>query len=485
MSSLPYAIPRRSHGACIPRSQFVRLQSSLGHCLFGLCQTDAVLAEVVDGVPSSQESIAKDGQGAHGLGEVHAHDGGDTAALDLQDVVVRADGEVIAAQREGDIGELVTDSAVDSVLAVVALLGTNLGVEELGDVAGESDQGSTGVQNDTSVLKLGGIFAERDGVEINLPVGLAAQGDLGDLAGVVVLVNTTEDNLGVVSTVGIAQVEGEYLVVQKLLVDHLVERRDNAVDRDSVVAETQNAVKPAKGESQTRLAGGLGKVLVLNADVTDGNSVLGDETAQATGSVADLELGAILLEGRRRGGVVLGVEIAGDATAGLRWHPEVGAASVEDNLEVLGRGTDLDLGEVCGTDNTSASLPSGHQDEGMGWKEGLRTLSVHEVGDGNGVVLISANRGRLEHGIGMTAWAGAHVLLTESTHLDIDGVGLLWRKSSVTIVAWHLAWRTNQLLRQRDLLELHLVDAGLSGTQQRSCGKESSLHDGRLLMLIG
>jgi hypothetical protein len=41
--------------------------------------------------------------------------------------------------------------------------------------------------------------------------------------------------------------------------------------------------------------------------------------------------------------------------------------------------------------------------------------------------------------------------------------------------------QTYQLLRQRDLLELHLVDTCLgTDTQQRSCGKQSSLHDGQL-----
>ena len=40
---------------------------------------------------------------------------------------------------------------------------------------------------------------------------------------------------------------------------------------------------------------------------------------------------------------------------------------------------------------------------------------------------------------------------------------------------------TNQLLREGDLLQLELVDAGLGGSrQQRSCGDEGArLHDGR------
>ena len=44
--------------------------------------------------------------------------------------------------------------------------------------------------------------------------------------------------------------------------------------------------------------------------------------------------------------VVLGVEVAGDGTALLGWDPEVGATSVENDLEGLRRRTNGDLREV-------------------------------------------------------------------------------------------------------------------------------------------
>jgi hypothetical protein len=40
------------------------------------------------------------------------------------------------------------------------------------------------------------------------------------------------------------------------------------------------------------------------------------------------------------------VQVAGDATAGLRGNPEVGGAGVQDDLEGLRRVTNGDLGEV-------------------------------------------------------------------------------------------------------------------------------------------
>ena len=91
------------------------------------------------------------------------------------------------------------------------------------------------------------------------------------------------------------------------------------------------------------------------------------------------------------------------------------------------------------------------------------TLGVHEVADGDGVVLGRIDLHRLEHGVNMASGSSAHVLLAQAAHLHVDGHGL-------------------ELVGQRHLLELHLVDGGLGAAKQRSCCEESSLHDGRLGM---
>lgn len=94
--------------------------------LFGLGKTDGVVAQVVDAVPTAQESITQNGQGTNGLREVHAHQRADAGALDLKDVVVGSDGEVVASQGEGEVGQTSALVTVDSVLAVPRLLGANL-----------------------------------------------------------------------------------------------------------------------------------------------------------------------------------------------------------------------------------------------------------------------------------------------------------------------------------------------------------------------
>ena len=91
------------------------------------------------------------------------------------------------------------------------------------------------------------------------------------------------------------------------------------------------------------------------------------------------------------------------------------------------------------------------------------TLSVHEVADGHGVVPVDVHRCVLEHGLRVGVGAKTHVLLAEALHLLVDGDGL-------------------ELLRERDLLHLHLVNSpSLGGAEQHSCRQQSTLHDGRLL----
>lgn len=106
--------------------QFVPKIVNLSTPLLGLGKTNGAVAEVVDRVPPPEEGIAENSEGTHRLGEVHAHEGRDAGALNLKDVVVSRDGEVVAGEREGEVGQTVTLVALNSVLSVEGLLGTNL-----------------------------------------------------------------------------------------------------------------------------------------------------------------------------------------------------------------------------------------------------------------------------------------------------------------------------------------------------------------------
>lgn len=68
-----------------------------------LGKTDSVVAQVVDGVPFAEEGITKNDKGAGRRGDVKAGESGDTLALDLENVLVGANGEVVAGERESQI----------------------------------------------------------------------------------------------------------------------------------------------------------------------------------------------------------------------------------------------------------------------------------------------------------------------------------------------------------------------------------------------
>lgn len=320
--------------------------------LFGLGKTNSSLAEVIDRVVSAQESIAEDDQGAHGLGEVHAHKGGNAAARHLKDVVRSREAVLGASKAEGDVGEGVALGTVDGVLATVALLGANLSIEKLGDARGENVEGGTSVEDGTSVLKFGDLIAKSNGVEVNLPIGLAAERNVLNLARVVGLINATKGSHR--TFIAASKVEGENRLIQKLLVHHLVKGRNNTIDGNGIVAKAKNTVKAAKGKGKAGLAGSLGKVLALDREVADSDNIVGNESSQATRSVVDFKIGSILLVRRRGRRIVRGVQEAGNAVAGLRGNPEVGASRVKDDLESLGRRADGNLGEVYPTQVSKA-----------------------------------------------------------------------------------------------------------------------------------
>lgn len=94
--------------------------------LSGSRKANGRVAEIIDRVPLPEESITENGERTNGFGEVHAHEGRDTRTLDLENIVIRTDGEVVTGERKGEVGQTVALVALNCVLAVEALLGTNL-----------------------------------------------------------------------------------------------------------------------------------------------------------------------------------------------------------------------------------------------------------------------------------------------------------------------------------------------------------------------
>lgn len=187
-------------------------------------------------------------------------------------------------------------------------------LQKLRESGWESDERSTSVKYDPSVVELGRSVAKGDSIKVNLPVCLTSQGDFGQASSVVILVYSAKCSfrLVAVAVVGVAKIECKDWLVEKSLVQHVVERWDNLVDADRVVAKTHDTIETAKCKGKTGLGGCFCKVLVLDFKITDLDDVLRYETAETTGAISDLELRAVLLVCRRRRRVVLGVEVARD-----------------------------------------------------------------------------------------------------------------------------------------------------------------------------
>jgi len=114
----------------------------------------------------------------------------------------------------------------------------------------------------------------------------------------------------------------------------------------------------------------------------------------------------------------------------------------------------------------------------------MHTLGVHKVADRNRVSAIDLRLHALKHDVLVRMGADAHVLLLKVLHLHIEGCLLLspTAVSMLCVAPEHRAWMsTYELLREGDLLELHLVDSSrLGGAEQQRCRQQGTLHAGQL-----
>lgn len=103
------------------------------------------------------------------------------------------------------------------------------------------------------------------------------------------------------------------------------------------------------------------------------------------------------------------------------------------------------------------------------------TLCVEEVVDQDWVTSLCVYGLLAEHLFGLLLRTNAHVLLAESCHLIANAV-LVLRRLSVHVHRHCTLMATHELLRQRHLLELHLVDSGRGRAKQRGGCNERTLH---------
>lgn len=304
----------------------------------------AVLATVVDSVELLHEDIADDPEGTAGTGDIQSH----PTLLAHVTVDHRTNHVPLRLKREAISALTITENVGDGGEAVVVEAGVALevdGVEDLVDLAGRTGvEGGSGVDDGLT----GAIGAEVEGTTIdfdvdhvNLPVELLVNLDVLNLAVVEVLIGSTKDDEGLALEVAGRVVEGEHVLGEEVLVDDVVEDGEVTGGGELGEGKTEDTVELDVHEDIALGTGDLAEGLLLDVDGTKVEVVRAEEAADTASTELDGHFDSLTLEGARETGLEVAVDLASRGNTGITHDPEVSRASIEDNLELLTRGADL------------------------------------------------------------------------------------------------------------------------------------------------
>jgi hypothetical protein len=197
-SSRSYACRHRRRSLTWTWRNQRRLRQRKSATAISNASTELTPAQIIDGVVLSQESITDDPKGTGRGGDIHSGEGRDTGSTGVEDVVGALEGVRLAAKVQGKVGQVGDLGAVDLVLAVPRFGGADSGeglaeivkrierdlllVQHLGDIRRHNDQRSSGIDRGTGALQLEFLIAKADLLELDLPVSLSSDGDVGNLA---------------------------------------------------------------------------------------------------------------------------------------------------------------------------------------------------------------------------------------------------------------------------------------------------------------
>jgi len=311
-------------------------------CLNSLGETDTTVSKVKDCVVLLHELVSEDPERASGLRDVHAHETRHADARHVDDVLTRGEGVLDAVEDESEVGESVKVGAVEPEALSARDHAAELRVDLVDELLGSSDHGCARVDDSLAALLTAesGSVVE-NGVHLDLPVVEVGERDPLEISLEELVVISSEGELSANDcTRVLGEIEGEHGLADESLVDEVVPDRGCVVDRDGIKGKTHDSVKLAKVKGDTVLLGDLTKVLVDNSQVAETDRVARDESVDASASVEDIEISSVGLVCAAGSAVITVVMAASKLSALLAGNPEVGAASVEDDLEGLGRSSD-------------------------------------------------------------------------------------------------------------------------------------------------
>jgi hypothetical protein len=119
-----------------------------------------------------------------------------------------------------------------------------------------SNQAGAGVSDRLASTNAERLVVDLHSVHLELPVSLAVDRQVGEVAGVVIRVGSTEDDFTAAGCRRVAvQVEREDRLWHQSLVEHVVERRFDAIDGNRFVAKSENSV--ARGKEIDEMRGNI------------------------------------------------------------------------------------------------------------------------------------------------------------------------------------------------------------------------------------
>lgn len=318
--------------------------------LVGSSETNSLGAIIEDGVVLSDEDITQDETVERKV--VHGHDTQQAGAKVVDDVIIGGNFINISSDVEEERGIL------GDILAV--RLGRDDGKDLVDQSSGTDDQRSTSIDNtDDSLVATHGLVTNTEIVKANDVVSFVEQRielevSLGEL-GVITAQNQSTSFLSGV----LGQEEGESGVLDQALLDEEVEDGRSAIFRDSGVGHTEDTASLSGSEVGRDLSHHT-EINTLDIETTEVDSFRTEGTSDVTLTVRDDDFSTVLDVRGGLAGVIFGVIQTSKGNAALSGDPQVGRTGIEDDNEVLGRGTDSD---------------------------GTVELSIQEVGNGNAIFI--------------------------------------------------------------------------------------------------
>lgn len=343
-------------------------------------KTDTVVTQIENGVVGTNEYITQDPEIGTHVGEGR-HTVGGIIIGNIDDVHIGSQGEDGAANGEVQVGQGGDGGAVNKELTFVVFAATNDFVDGFVGSLGSNDQGGASIGNS---LAVGADIVARhiSAVHGELPVALFGNIDIGDITGVQVGVDTTQNQFTTLSSGTVTgQVEGEDIGVNQTLGVHVVEGRDDIVDGNRLVGHTEDTIEAGSNKAGTGFRGGFGEGLGLDGQTIDGDGIGGQVAGQTARAVLDGEGFTVSNIGGGGRGIVLVVVLAGGVggSAAGSGDPQVGGARIEQNFEFLWWSTDGDLAvvfHVQGVGQIFFDIVAGSGQAILGAQDGQFSLDV-------------------------------------------------------------------------------------------------------------